>query len=114
MQIVKPRQGITCFLCLKINIVALPAMVVLIGLGEQMAKRFLPLYLMAFGPGAFSVGLLNGLDNLVSVLYSFPGGYASDKPGYERALLLFNLTAMAAYVVVIAIPNWQAVILRAR
>jgi len=57
--------------------------------------------------------LLNGLDNLLSALYSFPGGYASDKLGYKRALLLFNLLAMAGYVVVIAIPNWQAVILGA-
>jgi MFS family permease len=65
------------------------------------------------GGGAFSIGLLNGLDNLLSALYSFPGGYASDKLGHKRALLLFNLIAMAGYGVVIAIPSWQAVILGA-
>ena len=113
MPIVKPRQRIAEFLGLKKDIVALLAMVVLVGLGEKMAERFLPLYLMALGGGAFSIGLLNGLDNLLSALYSFPGGYASDKLGYKRALLLFNLIAMAGYVVVIAIPNWQAVILGA-
>lgn len=107
------RQKIVAFLGLKKNIVALLAMVVLVGLGEKMAERFLPLYLMALGGGAFSVGLLNGLDNLLSALYSFPGGYASDKLGYKRALLLFNLIAMAGYVVVIAFPYWQAVILGA-
>jgi MFS family permease len=104
------RQKIVAFLGLKKNIVALLAMVVLVGLGEKMAERFLPLYLMALGGGAFSVGLLNGLDNLLSALYSFPGGYASDKLGYKRALLLFNLIAMAGYVVVIVFPTWQAVI----
>jgi len=113
MQIVKQRQRIADFFGLKKNIVALLAMVILVGLGEKMAERFLPLYLMALGGGAFSIGLLNGLDNLLSALYSFPGGYASDKLGYKRALLLFNLIAMAGYVVVIAIPNWQAVILGA-
>ncbi len=113
MQIAKQRQRIAEFFGLKKNIVALLAMVILVGLGEKMAERFLPLYLMALGGGAFSVGLLNGLDNLLSALYSFPGGYASDKLGYKRALLLFNLLAMAGYVVVIAIPNWQAVILGA-
>jgi MFS family permease len=113
MQFTKQRQRIADFLGLKKNFVALLAMVVLVGLGEKMAERFLPLYLMALGGGAFSVGLLNGLDNLLSALYSFPGGYASDKLGYKRALLLFNLLAMAGYVVVIAIPNWQAVILGA-
>jgi len=111
MQIVKPHQRIADFFSLKKNIVALLAMVILVGLGEKMAERFLPLYLMALGGGAFSVGLLNGLDNLLSALYSFPGGYASDKFGYKRALLLFNLIAMAGYVVVIAVSNWQAVIL---
>ena len=96
---------------LKKNIVALLAMVILVGLGEKMAERFLPLYLMALGGGAFSVGLLNGLDNLLSALYSLPGGYASDRLGHKRALLLFNLIAMAGYVVVIVFPYWQAVII---
>jgi MFS family permease len=113
MQITKQRQRIADFLGLKKNIVALLAMVILVGLGEKMAERFLPLYLMALGGGAFSIGLLNGLDNLLSALYSFPGGYASDKLGHKRALLLFNLIAMAGYVVVIVIPSWQAVILGA-
>lgn len=113
MKIVKSRRRIADFLGLQKNIVALLAMVILVGLGEKMAERFLPLYLIALGGGTFSVGLLNGLDNLLSALYSFPGGYASDKLGYKRALLLFNFIAMAGYVVVIAIPNWQAVILGA-
>jgi hypothetical protein len=34
---------------LKREIVALLAMVVLVGLGERMAERFLPLYLYALG-----------------------------------------------------------------
>ena len=95
------------------NIVALLAMVILVGLGEKMAERFLPLYLMALGGGAFSIGLLNGMDNLLSALYSFPGGYASDRLGYKRALLLFNLIAMAGYAVVIVFPYWQAVLIGA-
>ncbi len=113
MQVVKQRQRILDYFGLKKNIVALLVMVILVGLGEKMAERFLPLYLVALGGGAFSVGLLNGLDNLLSALYSFPGGYASDKLGYKHALLLFNLIAMVGYVVVIAIPNWHAVILGA-
>jgi MFS family permease len=65
------------------------------------------------GGGSFSIGVLNGVDNLLSALYSFPGGYASDKLGYKRALVLFNVMAMAGYTVVIAIPHWYAVILGA-
>jgi MFS family permease len=113
MQTTKQRQRIADFLGLQKNIVALLAMVILVGLGEKMAERFLPLYLIALGGGTFSVGLLNGLDNLLSALYSFPGGYASDRLGHKRALLLFNLIAMAGYVVVIIFPYWQAVIIGA-
>jgi len=47
MPIVKQRQRNADFLGLKKNIVALLAMVILVGLGEKRAERFLPLYLMA-------------------------------------------------------------------
>jgi len=106
-------RRITTFLGLQKSMIALLSMVVLVGLGEKMAERFLPLYLVALGGGVLSVGLLNGLDNLLSALYSFPGGYASDKFGYKRALLLFNLIAMAGYLIVIIFPSWQAAIIGA-
>src|SRR5512143_127200 len=93
------------FFGLSQSMVGLLAMVILVGMGEKMAERFLPIYLMALGGGAISVGLLNGLDNLLSALYSFPGGYLSDRLGAKRALLVFNLIAMAGFVVVIAIPS---------
>lgn len=95
---------------MKKNMAALLVMVVLVGMGEKMAERFLPVYLVALGGGALSVGLLNGMDNLLSALYSFPGGYASDRLGYKRALVLFNLIAMLGYIIVILFPYWQAVI----
>jgi len=98
------------FLALKRNIAALLVMVVLVGMGEKMAERFLPLYLIALGGGALSVGLLNGLDNLLSALYSLPGGYASDRFGYKKTLFGVNLIAMAGYVIVILFPYWEAVL----
>jgi MFS family permease len=113
MQISEQRGKIADFLGLKKSIVAVLSMVILIGMGEKMAERFLPLYLVALGGGTFSIGLLNGLDNLLSALYSLPGGYASDRLGHKKALLLFNLIAMAGYAVVIVFPYWQAVIVGA-
>ena len=92
---------------------AVLVMVVLIGLGEKMAERFLPLYLLALGGTAMSVGFLNGMDNLLSALYSFPGGWLSDRLGYKRALILFTLVAMLGYCIVIFIPTWQAVLVGA-
>jgi MFS family permease len=101
------------FLGLNTAIAAMLAMVVLIGLGEKMAERFLPLYLLALGGSTISVGFLNGMDNLLSALYSFPGGWLSDRLGYKRALILFTLVAMFGYCIVIFVPTWQAVLVGA-
>jgi MFS family permease len=88
-------------------------MAVLVGTGERMAERFLPLYLVVLGGGALSVGLLNALDNLLGALYAFPGGYLSDRIGTKRALLIFNLIAMFGFSIVIVFPAWQAVLVGA-
>ncbi len=101
------------FLGLQSSLLGLLGMVILVGMGEKLAERFLPLYLIALGGGALSVGLLNGMDNLLSALYSFPGGYLAERFGAKKALLLFNFVAMAGYVVVIFIPRWEAVLLGA-
>ena len=98
------------FFGLQKSLVGLLAMVVLVGMGEKMGERFLPIYLITLGGGALSVGLLSGMDNLLSALYSFPGGYLADRLGIKKALLVFNLVAMVGFVVVILIPAWQAVI----
>ncbi|MEN6317277.1 MAG: MFS transporter [Syntrophaceae bacterium] len=105
------RHRIADFFGLKKSIVALLAMVILVGLGEKMAERFLPIYLLALGGGVLSVGFLNAMDNLLSALYSYPGGYMSDRFGYKKALLLFNLIALFGYLIVIIFPYWQAVII---
>jgi len=103
------RSRIVEFLGLRRSMVGLLSMVVLVGLGEHMAEQFLPLYLLALGGGFLSVGVLNGMDNLLGALYSFPGGYLADRLGTKRSLLLFNLLSMAGFLVVILIPAWPAV-----
>jgi len=103
--------SLSAFLGLNRGMVGLLFMVILVGMGERMAERFLPIYLIALGGGILSVGLLNGLDNLLSALYSFPGGYLSDRLGTKRALLVFNLLAIFGFLIVILIPAWPAVII---
>jgi MFS family permease len=75
------------FLGLTKSTTGLLLMVVLVGMGERMAERFLPIYLLALGGGVISIGLLNGLDNFLSAVYAFPGGYLSERIGTKRALL---------------------------
>ena len=103
-------HGIPSFLGLGRSTVGLLSMVVLVGMGERMAERFLPIYMMALGGGALAVGLLQAMDNLLSALYSFPGGYLADRIGTKKSLLIFNLVAMTGFGLVILIPTWQAVL----
>jgi len=67
-------------------------------------------YLMALGGGAISIGLSTDWTTCSPRSNSFPGGYLSDRIGAKRALLVFNLIAMAGFLIVIVVPAWQAVI----
>lgn len=98
------------FLALQRSTVGVLAMVVLVGMGERMAERFLPVYILALGGGALTIGLLQAMDNLLSALYSFPGGYLADRIGTKRSLMIFNLVAIAGFTLVILVPAWQALL----
>lgn len=104
------------FLGIERSMTGVLGMVILVGMGEHLAERFLPLYLQLLVEGAtatFAIGLLAGMDDLLSALYSFPGGYLSDRFGAKRSLLIFNLLSIAGYLIVIFIHSWWAVLLGA-
>jgi MFS family permease len=106
-------KRVSDFLGLTKSTVGLLFMVVLVGMGERMAERFLPIYLLTLGGGVISIGLLNGLDNFLSAVYAYPGGYLSERIGTKRALLVFNCMAMVGFLLVILIPAWPAVLIGA-
>ena len=93
------QKRILDFFALTPIMFGLLAMVIFIGLGEKMAERFLPIYLIALGGGSIIIGLLNGLDNLLSALYSLLGGFLSDRIGAKRSLLIFNLLSLAGFLI---------------
>ncbi|MDD3633271.1 MAG: MFS transporter [Candidatus Cloacimonetes bacterium] len=101
------------FLGVNSSLVGMLVMVILVGMGEKMAERFLPLYLIAIGGTPIVIGLLNGLDNLLSALYSYPGGWLAEKLGYKKALTIFNLMAIFGYLIVVLFTTWQAVLIGA-
>ena len=101
------------FFALKRSTVGLLAMVVLVGMGEYLAERFLPIYIIALGGGAMVIGLLQAMDNFLSAIYSYPGGYLSERLGTKRALLLFNFVSIVGYLIVVLFPVWQAVLVGA-
>lgn len=104
------RTRIAEFLGLRRATVGVLIMVVLVATGEHLGERFLPIYLLALGGGPVLIGLLQAMDNLLSALYSYPGGYLADRIGPRRSLVVFNLVAIAGYALVILVPAWPAVI----
>jgi MFS family permease len=109
----KLKQRLAGFFGINTSMASMLVMVVLIGMGEKMAERFLPLYLIALGGSIYAVGFLNAMDNLLSAVYSFPGGYLADRIGYKKSLMLFTVIALCGYALVILIPSWQAVLIGA-
>lgn len=105
------KKRLLSFLGVNSSMVSMLVMVILIGLGEKMAERFLPLYLIALGGSIYAVGFLNAMDNFLSAIYSFPGGYLAEKMGYKKSLMLFTVIALFGYAIVILIPSWQAVLI---
>jgi MFS family permease len=109
MSAIQSNNRFVNFFGINKNISAMIILVVLVMLGEKMGERFLPLYILAIGGTNLAVGFLNALDNLLSALYSFPGGYLSDRIGYKKSLMLFTALAMTGYLIIIIFQSWQAV-----
>lgn len=93
--------------------VAVLVVTVLVGLGERLGWRFLPLYLDGLGGGAAAVALLGATTNLLGALYSLPGGYLSDRLGARVALPLFTLWAALGFLLVVIAPTWHVALLGA-
>ncbi len=106
-------RKLAIFLGLQSGTSGLLLMVILVGLGEKMAERFLPIYLLAVGGGVVAVGILQGMQNLLSALYSYPGGWLAQRLGAKQALIIVNSLAMLGYLVVIIAPRWEAALLGA-
>ncbi|MFH0910375.1 MAG: MFS transporter [Planctomycetota bacterium] len=105
----KKFRKIIRFLGLRRSIVGILGMVVLVGMGERLGERFLPIYLATLGGSALLIGFYGAVKNFVPALYSYFGGYVSDFLGEKRALLFFNFIAAFGFLIVIVIPAWQAV-----
>src|SRR3972149_5352800 len=101
MPISRPSR-IAPFLGLRRATVGILLVVVLVGSGEHLAERFLPIYLLALGGGPILIGLLQAMDNLLSALYSYPGGYLADRLGPRRSLVGVLLVGMARDATLIA------------
>lgn len=75
-----------------------------------MWMRFVPKYLESLGAAALIIGLYDGLKTLLGAVYAYPGGVVVDRWGHRTALVAFTAISIAGYALVLAIPQWPAVI----
>lgn len=106
-------KGVTSFFGIHTNIVVILSVVFFLELGERMAGRFLPIYILAVGGSSVIVGLSNAFNNLLGGLYSLPGGYLADRIGYKKSLIIFDAIAMLGYLIIVLFPSWQAALVGA-
>ncbi len=98
------------YLGLERNILVLLGAVALLGLGEELWVSFVPKYLESLGAGAFVWGAYRALKDVLDAVYQYPGGVLTDRLGRRRALVLFNLLAIAGYALYFVSRDWPLVL----
>ena len=100
---------LAAFLGLRRNIVYLLGLTMLMLTGEKLWDRYLPKYLEGVGATALIIGALGFIQNMLNAFWALPGGYFSDKFGHRKSFFLFNVMAIAGYLVAISFTNWISV-----
>ncbi len=91
------------------NVVVLMAVILVVGTGQELWVRFLPAYLEALSGGVWVVAVYGALFALLDAVYQYPGGWAADRLGRRRSLILFTLAAAAGYALYLG-SHWAWVI----
>jgi MFS family permease len=88
------------------NVAAASGAVFLVGLGEELWKKFLPKYLESLGASVAAVGLFGTAEDFFDAIYQYPGGWLADHWGRRRAFLIFLAAAVAGYLIYLSSPTW--------
>ncbi len=105
------RGKVVDYLSLERNVSIASAAVFILGLGEELWKKFLPKYLEALGASTPVIGLFGTAQNFFDAAYQYPGGWIADRVGRRRAFLMFVVLASAGYLVYLLSPSWPFVFL---
>jgi MFS family permease len=103
------RGKVVDYLSLERNVSLASAAVFILGLGEELWKKFLPKYLEALGASTGAIGLFGTAEDFFDAVYQYPGGWIADRFGRRRAFLLFVTLASAGYLVYLLSPSWPFV-----
>src|SRR5260370_37810977 len=88
------------------NVTAASGVVFLVGLGEELWKKFLPKYLELLGASATGIGLFGTAEDFFDALYQYPGGWLADHWRRRRALIMFLAAASTGYLIYLFSPSW--------
>ncbi len=105
------RERLTDYLGLERNIIAASSAVFLLGMGEELWKKFLPKYLEALGASTFGIGLFGTVRDLFDAVYQYPGGWLADRLGRRRAFLIFIALAGVGYSIYLFSTTWLLIFL---
>ena len=100
------RAKVSDYLSLERNVSLASAAVFILGLGEELWKKFIPKYFEALGASTPVIGLFGTAEDLFDALYQYPGGWLADRVGRRRAFLVFVAIASAGYLVYLVSPSW--------
>ncbi len=103
------RGKVTDYLSLERNVSLASAAVFILGLGEELWKKFLPKYLEALGASTGVIGLFGTAEDFFDAIYQYPGGWMADRFGRRHAFLIFVALASAGYIVYLFSPSWPFV-----
>src|ERR687884_913740 len=100
------RARVADYLSLERYVVIASAAVFLLGLGEELWKKFLPKYLEHLGAGPVVIGLFGTTEDFFDAVYQYPGGWLADRAGRRRAFLVFIAVASVGYLIYLLSPTW--------
>lgn len=69
------------------EIVAVSTAMFMMGLGENLWRRFLPKYLESLGAPITAIGLFGTSEDFLDGVYQYPGGWVADRYGRRAALV---------------------------
>lgn len=99
-------QRLAGFLSFERNVGAASGAVFLLGLGEELWKKYLPKYLESLGASVPVVGLFGTAEDFFDAMYQYPGGWFADHWGRRKAFLTFLAAAAVGYLIYFLSPSW--------
>jgi len=94
------------YLSLEQNVAFASATVFILGLGEELWKKFIPKYFEALGASTPIIGFYGTAQDFLDAMYQYPGGWLADRLGRRRAFLSFVAIASVGYLVYLVSPSW--------